>query len=198
MHAVGRVELGGEESRRTGYRDGVQRQTREAPEQDCAIGIEVVVQVPRFEHRAGRTDVDRPSGADHDRLLVAEVGQLPGPQLPGVLAVLEDHVLELAEREAVARPSVRAGQPLLDHHQPRSGAQRALGLLVSDDAVEAGQRLLGIREPVAVVGVGHIVGRGAAEAGSRARISRARTASASDPHSQAESEPSRTGSPSAA
>ena len=55
------------------------------------------------------------------------------------------------------RPS-RAGEAVLDLDQAEPRAQRPLGLLDPDDAVEARERLLGVRQPVAVVAVRDVVG----------------------------------------
>ena len=71
------------------------------------------------------------------------------------------------------RPSVPASR-CSTITKPGPRAQRALGALVADDPVEALERLLGIREPVAVVGVRDVVVRGAASAGSTGRRCRAR------------------------
>ena len=100
---------------------------------------------------------------------LAEGRELVAPQLARVLAVVEHDVLELLARELVAGPAVGAGQPLLRHHEARPLAQRALGALVADDPVESLQRLVGIRDPVAVVGVHDVVVCGAASAGSTGR-----------------------------
>ena len=78
-------------------RHRAERAGREAAEQDRPAGVEVVVQVPGAQHRAGLADVDR---ARWSPIIVgrrlAEGRQLVAPQLAGVLAVVEHDVLELA------------------------------------------------------------------------------------------------------
>ena len=157
VHGVGEVELRREEAGRAGDRHRAERAGREAAEQDRAAGVEVVVQVPCAQHRTCLADVDRAARARHDGRCLAEVRKLVAPQLAGVLAVVEHDVLELAARELVAGPAVGAGQPLLRHHEARPLAQRALGALVADDPVESLERLVGVRDPVAVVGVQDVV-----------------------------------------
>jgi hypothetical protein len=100
------------------------------------------VEVPRRQRVAGRRQV---------RLRAAEGDEVVAHELAGVLAVVEHRVLQRAARERAL------GEVLLDDAQAEAGAQRALGALVADDPREALERLRGVREPVGVVGVGHVV-----------------------------------------
>jgi hypothetical protein len=133
---VGRVEGHVERRRHGRQRRGRrvrQRARGEAPEQQRAARVEVVVQVPRGQHRAGLRDVDRAARPEQHRRLLAHGDQLVAPQLARVLAVVEDRIRQLAERELPAVLHDPEAEPL---------AQRSRRALVPDHAAEALEPLL--------------------------------------------------------
>ena len=130
--------------------------------------VEVVVQVPGAQHRAGLADVDRPAGAGHRRASPrrrsASSSRHSSPAYWRFSNTMSWSWLQRVTCRRASRRCPPSRSSTITKPGPR--AQRALGALVADDAVEALERLLGIREPVAVVGVRHVVVRGAASAGS--------------------------------
>ena len=75
--------------------------------------------------------------------------KLVAPQLARVLAVVEHGVLQSPSVNGRRRPSTS--------FRPEARAQAPRGALVADDAGEALERLLGVRQPVGVVRVRHVV-----------------------------------------
>lgn len=78
-------------------------------------------------------------------------------QVGAVVPLAEHRLLQCGQGKAARAEAVGAGQPLGDHVQAEPGPQLQLGAGVEDRGI-AGERHLGIREPGAVIGVGHVIG----------------------------------------
>ncbi len=137
------------------------RPVPEAPEKDRALGVQVLVQIPcrqdvagiAHRHRGparggGQTAGHRPA---HRHEVVAH-------ELAAVLDIAEDHVLHVLAGEPRRTQTVAAVDPGLGHDQPDPGAQAPRRALIADDPGKPGQRLMWVREPIAVIGVGDVVG----------------------------------------
>src|SRR4051794_20138446 len=87
-----REVAGGEADRQAAW--GRQGTGREAPEEDRAIRVKVVVQIPGRQDGTGAADIHRARAAEQiaARRRVAELHELVAPELAGELAVIEDGV----------------------------------------------------------------------------------------------------------
>ena len=135
-----------------------ERLCREAPEQDRAVRVEVVVQVPVAEHRAGGADVDGAARAGHHGRPARPRRSRPGRSRQSSPAYWRfANTMSCSSCRVNGAATARSAELLLDHHETRPRAQRALRPLVADDPVEALERVLGVRQPVAVVRVRDVV-----------------------------------------
>ena len=141
VHGVVEVELRREQAGSAGDRHRAERTGREAAEQDRAPRVEVVVHVPRTQHRACLADVHRAARADHRRVAVSQNVASSSRHSSPAYWRLSNTMSWSCWRVNLSpgRPSVPV-EPLLRHHEARPLAQRALGALVADDPVEALQR----------------------------------------------------------
>ncbi len=122
----------------------------------CADAVQVNCTVPTREHAAGLSKINHatvrqcnggPASAD----------QRTDHKFAAVIAVVERRYLQICEAEQVAAQPVGAAQALLYQFQPQARPQAPDCAFAADDGGKASQRLVGVGEPVAVVGIGDVI-----------------------------------------